>query len=74
MWPTGDLILPTAPTYLVDGDDITQTDTQVLADNLVHTDLVFIDCVVGQDDADGVFALLALQGRGTEAIGKVGSI
>lgn len=41
--------------------DVSQPDAQVLADHLVHADLVLVHSVIRQDNADGVLALLALQ-------------
>mmetsp|Transcript_28920 Transcript_28920/g.62296 ORF Transcript_28920/g.62296 Transcript_28920/m.62296 type:complete len:224 (-) Transcript_28920:66-737(-) len=44
-----------------DGDSVSQPDAQVLSDDLVHADVDVLGLVVGQHDADGVPALLALQ-------------
>ena len=55
-WPS---MTPSSP-HLVHRDDVAQAHAQVLADDLVHADLGFVHGVVGQDDANGVLALLAL--------------
>jgi len=52
---------------LVDGNDVAQANAQVLADDLVDTDLVLLGGLVGQHDADGVLALLALEQDGVAA-------
>lgn len=41
--------------------DIGQADTQVVTDDTVHADLLVGACFVGQDNADRLFASLALQ-------------
>ncbi len=53
-------LLVRAAAHLVDGDDVAESDTEVLADDLVHTNLGLVDCVVRQDNAHSVLALLAL--------------
>jgi hypothetical protein len=46
---------------LVDADHIAKANLEVRADDLVQTDLANLDSLVGQNDADCVAALLALQ-------------
>ena len=46
---------------LVDGDHIAEAHAQVLAHNLIDPDLGLLHCLVSQDNADRVLALLALQ-------------
>mmetsp|Transcript_4701 Transcript_4701/g.7322 ORF Transcript_4701/g.7322 Transcript_4701/m.7322 type:complete len:212 (+) Transcript_4701:1611-2246(+) len=43
-----------------DRDDIAQTDTQVLTNNLVHANVGIVAGFVGQDDADRIASLLSL--------------
>lgn len=78
IWQIACLVLDDLPTYLMNRHDIAQANTQVLADNLVHTDLVLIDCVVRENNANSVLALLALQVRGrrcnSEELGPAGPV
>ena len=43
----------------VDGDDIAQLDTEVLANNLIHTDDTLGDIIIGDGDTDSIVASLA---------------
>ena len=43
------------------GYDVSQPDPKVFPDNLIDSDTSFFHGVVHQDDADSVFALLALR-------------
>ena len=52
--PCGDL------SHLVHRDDVSKAYAEVLADDLVHTDLGLVDGVISEHNADGVLALLAL--------------
>ena len=42
------------------GDDITESDTEVFAYDLVHTDGRVVTGFIGQNDTDGIPALLTL--------------
>jgi hypothetical protein len=44
---------------LVDGDNVTEANTKIGADNLVHANLVLVDGLVGQNDADSVATTLS---------------
>ena len=44
-----------------DRDDVAETNSKVVSDDSVHSDLLVGDGVVAQNDADGLLALLALQ-------------
>lgn len=44
----------------VDGDNVTVLDAEVVADNAVDTGLTVFKIVVGEDDQNGVLALLSL--------------
>lgn len=44
----------------MNGDNISVLDTQVLANNPVHPSAAVIELVIGENDQDGVFSLLAL--------------
>ena len=48
----------------MDIDDITQLDTQVVADHAIHTGGAIVKIVVGEHGQDGVLALLALDQDG----------
>ena len=50
-----------------DGDDVGQADAEVLPHDLVHLDGRVVAGLLGQDDADGVPALLALDEDGVAA-------
>ena len=45
-------------------NNIGEADAEVLSDDLVHTDVGVVAGLVGQDDADGITALLALDEDG----------
>lgn len=42
------------------GDDIAVLDSQVVTDHAVDSSASIIEIVIGKDDKDGVFSLLAL--------------
>lgn len=44
----------------MDSDDVAVFDAQVVTDNTVDSGTAIIEVVIGQDDQDGVFSLLAL--------------
>jgi hypothetical protein len=44
----------------VDGNDVAVLDTEVVADNTVDAGLTILEIVVGENDQDGVLALLSL--------------
>lgn len=46
--------------HLVDGDDVSKADAQIFAHDLVDSDPGLLHCVVCQDNAYSVLALLAL--------------
>ena len=46
----------------VDVHEIAKLDTQIVARNLVHLDLAFLNVIGGQADGDGVATLLATTG------------
>jgi hypothetical protein len=45
---------------LVNRDDVTKSDAKVRTDNLVHANLGFLASLIGQNDANSVSSLLAL--------------
>ena len=47
-------------TYLVNGHDIAEANSQIFADDLVHSDLTLLTEFICKDDADGILPLLAL--------------
>ena len=47
-------------TYLVNGYDIAEANSQVFADDLVHSDLTLLAEFICKDDADSNLSLLAL--------------
>jgi len=47
-------------TYLVNGYDIAEANSQVFADDLVHSDLTLLAEFICKDDADSILSLLAL--------------
>jgi len=48
----------------VDGNDVAVLDTEVVADNAVDAGLTILEIVVGENDQDGVLALLSLDQNG----------
>ena len=44
----------------MNGDNIAVLDTKIVANNAVHSSATVIQIIVGQDNQDGVFSLLAL--------------
>lgn len=44
----------------MDGDDIAMLDSQVVSDDSVDACAAIVKIVIGQDDQDGVLALLSL--------------
>lgn len=44
----------------MDGDNVAQSHAQVVTDDLVHAHFVLVAVLLGEDDANGVLALLAL--------------
>jgi len=49
---------------LGDGDDVAETNSEVVSDDPVHADLLVGDGVVAQDDADRFLPLLSLEENG----------
>jgi hypothetical protein len=48
----------------VDSDDIAVLDTEVVADNAVDAGLTILEIVVGENNQDGILALLSLDQNG----------
>ena len=48
----------------VDGDNVTMLDTEVVADNAVDAGLTILEIVIGENNQDGVLALLSLDQNG----------
>ena len=48
----------------VDGDNVAVLDTEVVADNTVDASLTILEIVVGENDQDGILALLSLDQNG----------
>lgn len=44
----------------MDGDNVTVLDTKVVADNTVDTSLTILEIVIGENNQDGILALLSL--------------
>ena len=45
----------------MNGDDVSQSHSQVVSHNLVHADFVLLHTVIRQHNANGVLPLLSLQ-------------
>lgn len=48
----------------VDGDDVAVLDTEVVADNTVDASLTILEIVIGENNQDGILALLSLNQDG----------
>jgi hypothetical protein len=48
----------------VDSDDVAVLDTEVVADNAVDAGLTILEIVVGENNQDGILALLSLDQNG----------